>query len=117
MMDTKIAVLETKVSTLEDWAEKHEREDARNHKYQNNMMEDLLARLSGIERSAARFESDLIHRNGSDLDTKGSLREIYERIRMLERLTWIAVGGLVVVASIMSIVGSKILALLGGSGP
>ena len=117
MSDAKLAVLETKVDTLEQWAEKHELEDERAHKYQNNMMEDLIARLSGIERSAARFESDLVHRNGNEQDTKGSLRDIFERIRTLERLVWIAVGGLVVVGGIMSIVGSKILTLLGGSGP
>ena len=117
MTDAKIAVLETKVGTLEGWADKHEREDERAHKYQNNMMEDLLARLAGIERSAARFETDLMHRNGSDTETKGSLREIYDRLRTLERLVWIAVGGLVVVGGIMGIVGSRILTLLSGSGP
>ena len=111
-MESKIAVLENKVETLEQWALKHERDDERAHKYQNNMLEDFLARLSGIERSAARFETDLIHRNGYDTDTKGSLREIYERIRTLERLVWIAVGGVVVVGGIVSIVGGNILKLL-----
>lgn len=117
MSDAQIAVLETKVETLEVWADRHEREDAQNHKYQNNMMENLISRLAGIEQSAARFETDLLHRNGHDTDTKGSLREIYDRLRTLERLVWIAVGGMVVVGSIMSIVGSKILTLLSGSGP
>ena len=112
MTDAKIAVLETKVLTLEEWADKHEREDERSHKYQNNMMEDLIARLSGIERSAARFETELLHRNGNDLDTKAALKEIYERVRMLERLVWIAVGGVVVVGGIVSIVGGNILKLL-----
>ena len=112
MSDAKIAVLETKVETLEAWADKHEVDDDRSHKYQNNMMEDLIARLSGIERSAARFETDLMHRNGHDSDTKGSLKEIYDRLRTLERLIWIAVGGLVVVGGIVSIVGGNILKLL-----
>ena len=113
MSDAKLAVLETKVDTLEQWAEKHELEDERAHKYQNNMMEDLLARLAGIERSAARFETDLLHRNGSDLDTKVSLKEIFERIRVLERLAYIAIGGLGAVGAVATFFGWNILKMLG----
>ena len=117
MSDAKIAVLETKVETLEEWAAKHELDDQRSHKYQNNMMEDLIARLAGIERSAARFETDLMHRNGSDVDTKASLRDIFERIRVLERLVWIAMGAVVVVGGIVSIVGGNILKIIGVGYP
>ena len=113
MTDAKIAVLETKVETLEDWARKHELNDERNHKYANNMLEDFLARLGGIERSAARFETDLLHRNGSDLDTKVSLKEIFERIRVLERLAYIAIGGLGAVGAVATFFGWNILKLLG----
>ena len=113
MSDAKIAVLETKVETLEVWAEKHEREDERAHKYQNKMMEDLLARLAGIERSAARFETDLMHRNGSDLDTKVSIKEIFDRLRTLERLAYIALGGLGAVGAVATFFGWNILKLLG----
>ena len=113
MTDARIAVLETKVETLEQWAERHEREDERAHKYQNNMMEDLIERLAGIERSAARFETDLLHRNGNDLDTKVSLKEIFERIRVLERLAYIAIGGLGAVGAVATFFGWNILKLLG----
>lgn len=115
MSEAQIAVLETRVDTLEEWAKKHELDDQRNHKYQNNMLENLLGRLAGIEQSAARFETDLMYRNGSDVTTQKGLSKLDERVRNIERLVWIAVGGLVVVGSIMGIVGSKILTLLGGS--
>lgn len=111
-MDTKIAALEVKVENLEDWREKHEREDERAHKYMNHMAEDILARMSGIERSAARFEADLAHRNGHQLTTQESLKEIYDRIRILERLVWIAVGGVVVTGSIVSIISGNLLRIL-----
>ena len=113
MTESKIAVLETKVETLEQWAIKHERDDERAHKYQNNMLEDFLARLAGIERSAARFETDLLHRNGSDLDTKVSLKEIFERIRVLERLAYIAIGGLGAIGAAATFFGWQVLKLLG----
>ena len=111
-METKIATLEVRVENIEAWAEKHERDDDRTHKYINNMLEDLLEKLVGLERSAARFESDLAHRNGNDLNTHSSLKEIYERIRVLERLVWIAVGGVIVTGGIVSIVGGNILKIL-----
>ena len=113
MSESKIAVLETRVDTLEEWTKKHELNDERAHKYQNNMLEDFLARLAGIERSAARFETDLMHRNGSDLDTKVSLKEIFERIRVLERLAYIAIGGLGAVGAVATFFGWNILKLLG----
>ena len=112
MTDAKIATLETKVENLESWAEKHERDDDRTHKYMNHMAEDILAKMAGLERSAARFEVDLAHRLGSDVDTKGSLKEIFERIRVLERLAYIAIGGLGAVAAVATFFGWNILKLL-----
>ena len=111
-MESKVAALEVEVENLKDWANKHESDDERTHKYMNNMLEDLLGKLVGLERSAARFEADLAHINGTDLGTNQSLRDIYDRIRTLERLVWIAVGGVVVTGGIVSIVGGNILKLL-----
>ena len=111
-MDAKIATLEVKVESLESWAEKHEREDDRTHKYMNHMAEDILAKMAGLERSAARFESDLAHRNGQQVDTQASLKEIFDRIRKIERLIWIAVGGLGAVTAVATFFGWNILKLL-----
>jgi len=108
-MESQIAALEVKVENLESWADNHEREDDRNHKYINHMAEDILGRMAGIERSAARFESDLAHRNGQQVDTQSSLKEIYERIRVLERLVWIACGGMLAVSGLASFFGFEIL--------
>lgn len=113
-MDAKIATLETKVENLEDWRDKHERNDEREHKYVANMIEDMLAKMAGIERSAVRFETDLAHRDGQQLGTQESLKEIFNRIRVLERLTYIAIGGIAVIGTVFSIIGSRLLSLLGG---
>lgn len=112
-MESKVAALEVEVENLKAWAEKHERDDDRVHKYMTHMMEDLIERLTGIERSAARFEADLAHRNGSDLGTQQSLKEIFERIRTLERLAFIAIGGVGAIGAIATFFGWNILKLLG----
>src|SRR3990167_6157520 len=112
-MESKITALEVKVENLESWSEKHEREDERNHKYINHMAEDILARMAGIERSAARFESDLAHRNGQQLGTQESLKEIFDRLRTLERLVWIASGGMMALSAVATFFGLNILKALG----
>ena len=112
-MEPKIAALEVKVENLESLAKKHELENDRNHKYMTHMAEDILARMAGIERSAARFESDLAHRIGSDVNTQASLKEIYERIRVLERLVWIACGVMLAISSLATFFGWEILKQIG----
>lgn len=112
-MESQIAALEVKVEKIEAWAEKHERDDDRTHKYLSHMAEDILARIGGIERSAVRFETDLTHRNGHQLTMQESLKEIFDRLRMLERLVWIASGGMLALGTVATFFGWEILKVLG----
>ena len=112
-MESQIAALEVKVENLESWADKHERDDDRTHKYMNHMSEDILGRMSGIERSAARFEADLAHRAGSDLRSERSIEEIFKRLRVLERMAWIMIGGMGALGTVATFFGWNILKLLG----
>jgi len=109
MTDAKIAALEVKVENLEAWADKHECDDDRVHKYANNMAEDILNRIGGIERSAARFEADLHHRNGNDLTTKEAMAGIFKRLQALERMAWIALGGITTLGAVATFFGWQIL--------
>ena len=81
-------------------------------KYTHNMLEDLGIKLVGLERSAARFEADLMHRSGNDTSTREWLGGIDGRLRTIERLVWIAVGGVVVIGGLTAIIGGNILKLL-----
>ena len=112
-MESKVAALEVEVENLKSWAEKHDRDDDRVHKYMTHMMEDLIERLSGIERSAARFEADLAHRNGNDLTTAQTMKEIFDRLRTLERLAYLAMGGVGAVGAVATFFGWNILKILG----
>src|SRR3990167_283653 len=112
-MEAKIATLELRVDRLEERSDLHEAEDKRLHKYMTNMMEDLQARLAGIERTGARFEADLANRNGQDATTKQRLDRISDRLAKLEKMAWMAIGGLFAVGSIATFFGWNILKLLG----
>lgn len=108
-MEARVAVLETKVVELERRSVEHERVDEQLHKYMTRMMEDLQARLAGIERTGARFEADLANRQMGDKRTTSSLDEIFSRLRALERMSWIATGGVLTVGGIATFFGWSIL--------
>lgn len=110
MSDSEAILL--RLSRVEADLSKHAEKDEKAFKYSHNMLEDLGARLAGIERTGARFEIDLQHRNGHDTTTRKSLGGIDDRLRTLERLVWIAVGGVFVIGAIVSIVGGNIMKLL-----
>jgi len=68
----------------------------------------LQARLAGIERMGARFEADLANRNGQDATTKQRLDRISDRLAKLEKMAWMALGGLVAVGSVATFFGWNI---------
>jgi len=112
-MEAKVATLEVRVDVLEKRLEDHDNDDRQIHKYMTNMMEDLQARLAGIEKTGARFEADMMHRNGHDTTTQTRLDSISERLRVLERMAWVAIGGLGALGTVATFFGWQVLKLLG----
>ena len=111
-MEARVSVLETRVDSLEKKYDEHEREDERLHRYMTHMMEDLQAKLSSLERTGARFESDLTHRTMKENGTEKSLTEIFDRLRTLERMAWIAIGSTAAFGTLMTYFASNILKLI-----
>lgn len=112
-MEARVSVLETKVDSLEKRSDEHEEEDRRLHKYLTNMMEDLQARLAGIERTGARFEADLLHRSTGDKSTAERLVSLDLRLSNIERLSYIALGAVGAVGALATFFGWNILKALG----
>ena len=112
MMESRVAILEVRVESLEKQSEEHELEDKRLHKYMTNIMEDLQFRLSNIERTGERFEADLRHRSGQDTDNRADMKEIFTRLQSLERMAWIAIGSTGAFGAIVTYFGSHIMGLL-----
>lgn len=111
-MESRVAVLEQRVDSLEKRSDEHEKEDERLHRYMTHMMEDLQAKLGSLERTGARFESDLTHRAVTDNGTQESLRDIFERLRTLERMAWIAIGSVAAFGTVITYFGNLILKVL-----
>src|SRR5678815_5926756 len=111
-MESRVAVLEEKVESLEKKSDAHEREDERLHRYMTHMMEDLQAKLGGLERTGARFEADLTHRTMRDSGAEKNMNEIFDRLRMLERMAWIAVGSTTAFGAMIAYFGNSIMKIL-----
>lgn len=111
-METRVAVLEQRVDSLEKRSDDHEKEDERLHRYMTHMMEDLQAKLASLERTGARFESDLTHRSVTENGTRESLKDIFDRLRVLERMAWIAIGSTTAFGAIVTYFGNTLLKLI-----
>ena len=92
--------------------EKAHEEAVKSRKYIHNMIEDLGAKMTTLERAAARFEADLTHRNISESESRKWLGGIEGRLQTIERLVWIAVGGLIIIGGLTMLIGGNILKLL-----
>lgn len=108
-MEAELALLLTRVEA--DMA-KHSDKDEQAFKYTHHMLEDMGARLSGIERTGVRFEADLAHRALIEAGVVKWLEKVDERLRAMERLVYIALGGVIVIGTLVSIIGGNILRLL-----
>ena len=92
--------------------ERAHEESVKSRKYIHNMIEDLGAKMTTLARAAARFEAALTHRNISDTESKKWLGGIEGRLQTIERLVWIAVGGLIIIGGLTMLIGGNILKLL-----
>lgn len=98
-----------------EYLQKSRDEELKARKYVHNMIEDMSGKLSGLEQSAVRFEAYMTHRDISESGLKEWLSAVDARQRVIERLVWIAVGGLLVIGALVSIIGGSILKLLATS--
>ena len=75
-------------------------------KYTHNMLEDLKSQMQ------AGFENDNVTDRLMEERLTTAVSGQDTRLRTIERLVWIAVGGVIVIGTVTSIVGGNILKLL-----
>ena len=86
------------------------REEA--NKYMHRMVEDVQARYHDIALSFGRLEAAFVEHTKDDKQMVSSMGGLDTRMRTVERLTWIAVGGVTVIAAMVAIFGSVIMKYL-----
>lgn len=86
----------------------------RSMKYAHNMMENLGMQMHEFKISQARFDERLQRQQQDDHLTAKTINLIFEKIESIQRLVWIGVGGVIVLGGVVTIIGSKLLRVLGG---
>jgi len=109
MTDALIAVLTTRLETLEEGIVKHEDADDRRFKYSHNMLEDLLTKLASLERDMSYYDGERLIRGEAAKEQIVREKEIFERLRTLERMAWLAIGSTGAFGAIVTYFGQTIL--------
>ena len=81
-------------------------------KYLSRIIEDIQRRYSEAMTMFSRIESAFKQHLEDDKQMSDGIKSLDSRIRIVERLVWIAVGGIIVIGAIIGILGTRILNLL-----
>lgn len=81
-------------------------------KYTHRMLEDVQSRYSDIAVSFGRIETAFTQHLTDDKRMASSMEDMDARVRVIERLTWVAVGGVVVIAGLFAVFGSLMVKFL-----
>ena len=81
-------------------------------KYTHRMIEDVQARYQEIAVSFGRIEAAFTQHLRDDQKMTQTIGDLDRRFRTVERLTWIAVGGITVLGGIIAVVGSQLISKL-----
>ena len=82
------------------------------NKYMHRMVEDVQDRYQGIALSFARMEAAFIEHTKDDKQMVETMGNLDTRFRVIERLVWIAVGGVTVIGGMMAFYGTYLIALM-----
>jgi archaellum component FlaC len=106
------AALEVRVAILENGLHQEIEKREKSDKYRHNMAEDIQARYADIKGDIGGMKTGLLSHISDDRRMQESIESIDHRIRIVERLTWVAVGGVAVIGSGIYLFASKLIELL-----
>lgn len=110
--EVKIAALTERVKGVEDTGERLTKQMHETQRYTNVMLEDMIGRMSKMERQSARFEENLVHVNSGNGTTITRLAAIETRLLSIERLAWTAAGGMGCITALCVFIGWQALKVL-----
>ena len=108
-----IPELTVRLSQVEKGLEREtgKREEAT--KYMHHMVEDVQDRYHEIALSFGRIEAAFVEHAKDDKQMVDTMGGLDTRMRTIERLVWIAMGGVAVIGGLVAVYGTFILKLLG----
>ena len=87
---------------------RHELKDEKAFKYAHNMLEDVVEKLASVQRTISHYEGERGMRADIERQKQATFNDMDNRLRIVERLSWIAVGGVVVIGGMLGMFGKQI---------
>lgn len=104
--------LTVRVENVEKGLERETVKREISEKYMHRLIEDVQARYHEISGTFSRIESAFNQHLKDDRTMGEVLKTLDSRLRTVERLAWLGVGGLAVVTGIITVFGTHMIALL-----
>lgn len=101
--------LTVRVEAVEKGLERETVKRETSEKYMHRLIEDVQSRYHDIVSTFGRIEAAFNQHLKDDRDMGGSLKDLDRRLRTVERLAWIAVGGLAVIAGLITLYGNHFI--------
>ena len=108
----ELAELTVRMDTVEKTIEREIGKRENSEKYTHRMIEDVQSRYQAIAVSFGRIETAFTQHLADDKKMTQSLVDLDKRVRTVERLTWVAVGGIAVIGGLVALVGGQIIGKL-----
>lgn len=108
----ELAELTLRMETVEKTIEREIGKRENSEKYTHRMIEDVQSRYQAIAVSFGRIEAAFTQHLKDDKQMTQSIADLDKRVRTVERLTWIAVGGIAVIGGMIALVGSQLIGKL-----
>ena len=103
-----------RLDRLEQDMEKHQEKDDKAFKYSHNMMENALSKLASIERTLGHYEGERMMRAQTDTAKSAITEGMNARLQTIERLVWVALGGVIVIGALITLASHHITKILTG---
>lgn len=101
-----LAALAFRVERLEDGLEQEITKREKGDKYVSNVVEDVQDRYHAISSDISGLKANMQQHLEDDKRMGQSILAMDGRLQKIERLVWIAVGGIAVIAGLISIIAS-----------
>jgi hypothetical protein len=104
--------LTVRVEQVEKGLEREIGKREQSDKYNHRLIEDVQKRYQDTALMFGRIETAFTQHLKDDREMAQSFANLDGRLRTVERLAWVAVGGLAVIASLVTIFGSHAIGMV-----
>lgn len=94
-----------RVEKLEDGLQRETDKRERALKYVHNMLEDVQSRYADIRETFSRIEASFMQHLKDDRAMGEGITAMDARLRTIERLVWVALGGIIMLSAVIGFVG------------